>query len=52
MASHDFSTIKSLLKFDGLSFPTWKVKITLFPKSLGFRVAKAITKEYVEPYGD
>ena len=52
MASHDFSSIKSLPKFDGLDFPIWKVKMTLFLKSLGVRVAKAITKEFVEPRGD
>jgi len=27
MASHDFSSIKSLPKFDGLNFPIWKIKI-------------------------
>ena len=52
MASHDFSSIKSPLKFDGLNFPIWKVKMTLFLKSLGVRVAKAITKEFVVPHGD
>ena len=51
MASHDFSSIKSPPKFDGLNLPTWKVKIPLFLKSLGDRVAKAITKEFVKPYG-
>ena len=52
MVSHDFSSIKSPPKFDGLNFPTWKVKMTLFLKSLGFRVAKAITKKFVESHGD
>ena len=52
MASHDFSSIKSPPKLDGLNFPIWKVKMNLFPKSLGVRVAKAITKEFVEPHGD
>jgi len=28
------------------------MKMTLFLKSLGFRVAKAITNEFVEPYDD
>jgi len=28
------------------------MKMTLFLKSLGFRVAKAITKEFVKPHGD
>ena len=50
MASHDFSNIKSPPNFDGLNFPIWKVKMNLFLKSLGVRVAKA--KEFVEPYGD
>ena len=52
MASHDFSSIKSSAKFDGLNFSIWKVKMNLFLKSLGVRVAKFITKEFVEPHGD
>ena len=52
MASLDFSSIKSPPKFDGLNFPIWKVKMNLFLKSLGVRVAKAITKKFVEPHGD
>ena len=51
MASHDFSSIKSSPKFDGLNFPIWRSK-WLFLKSLGVRVAKTITKEFVEPHGD
>jgi len=51
-ASHDFSSIKSPPKFDGLNFPIWKVKMNLFLKSLGVKVSKAITKEFVEPQGD
>jgi len=52
MALHDFSNIKSPLKFDGLNFPIWKVKMNIFLKSLRVRVAKAITTEFVEPHGD
>ena len=52
MISHDFSSIKSPPKFDGLNFPIWKVKMNLFLKSLGVRVAKSITKEFVKPHGD
>ena len=52
MASHDFSSIKSSPKFDGLNFPIWKVKMNLFLKSLGIKVAKANTKEFVKPHGD
>jgi len=52
MVSHDFSIIKSPTKFDGLNFLIWKVKMTLSFKSLGFRVAKVVTKEYIEPHGD
>ena len=52
MASHDFSSIKTPTKFDGLNFPIWKVKMNLFLKSLRVRVAKAITKEFIEPNGD
>ena len=52
MVSHAFSSIKSPPKFDGLNFSIWKVKKTLFLKSLGFRVAKVVTKEYVKPHGD
>ena len=50
--THDFSSIKSPPKFDGLNFLIWKVKMNLFLKSLGDRVAKVITKEFVEPHGD
>jgi len=49
MDSNDFSSIKSPFKFDGLNFPIWKVKMTLFFKSLGYRVAKVVTKESIEP---
>jgi len=52
MASLDFSSIKSPPKFYGLNFPIWKVKMNLFHKSLGVRVARAITKEFVEPLTD
>ena len=52
MASLNFSGIKSPPKFDGLNFPIWKVKMNLFLKSLGVRVAKIITKEFVEHHGD
>ena len=52
MTSHDFSSIKSPPKFDGLNYPIWKVKMTLFFKSLGFRVAKALTKKFVKPHDD
>jgi len=52
VASYNFSSIKFPSKFDGLNFPIWKVMMTLFLKSLGVRVAKAITKEFVEPRGD
>jgi len=39
--------------FDGLNFPIWKVKMSLFLRSQGSRVAKAFTKEFVEPtFGD
>ena len=52
MVSHDFSNIKSPLKFYRLNFPIWMVKMNLFLKSLGFRVAKDITKEFIEPHGN
>jgi len=52
MASHDFASIKSPPKFDGLNLPIWKVKMNLSLKSLGVRVTKVITKEFVEPYSD
>ena len=52
MASHDFSCIKFPPKFDGLNLPIWKVKMALFLKSLGFRVAKAVTKKFIEPHDD
>jgi len=50
MASHDFSSIKSPPKFDRLNFSIWKVKMNLFLNSLGVRVAKAITKEFIESH--
>jgi len=52
MASHDFTSIKSSSKFDAFNFPIWKVKMNLFLKSLGVRLAKVITKEFIEPHGD
>ena len=52
MASVGFSNIKSPPKFDGLNFPIWKVKMNLFLKFLGVRVAKSITKEFIEPHSD
>ena len=44
--------IKTPPKFDGLKFPIWKVKMTLFLQSLGSRVAKAVTKPFSAPLGD
>ena len=38
--------IKTPPKFDGLNFPIWKVKITVFLQSLGSRVAKAVTRPF------
>ena len=52
MTSHDFSSIQSAPKFDGLNKPILKVKMTLFLNALGYTIAKALNKEYVEPYGD
>ena len=52
MTSHDFLRIKSPPKFDGLNFPIWKVKMNLLLKSIRIRVAKGITKEFIEPHGD
>ena len=52
MASHNFFSFKFPPKFDGLNFPIRKVKVNLFLKSLGVKVAKAITKEFIEPHGD
>ena len=52
MASVDISSIKSSPKFDGLNFPIWNVKMNIFLKSLGVRVSRIITKEFVEPLTD
>ena len=41
--------IKIPPKFDGLNFPIWKVKMTIFLQSLGCRVAKAVTKPFTVP---
>jgi len=45
-------SIKTPPKFDGLNFPIWKVKMTVFLQSLGSRVAKAVTKPFSTPPGD
>ena len=45
-------SITSPFKFDALNFLIWKVKMVLFLKSLGSRVANVITKEFKEPQGD
>jgi len=50
MTSHDFSSIKSPPKFDGLNYSIQEVKMTLFLKSLEFRVAKVVTKKLIEPH--
>ena len=44
--------IKTPPKFDGLNFPIWKVRMTIFLQSLGSLVAKALTKPYVVPDSD
>ena len=44
--------IKTPPKFDGLNFPIWKVKMTVFLQSLGSRVAKSLTKPYSAPVGE
>ena len=38
--------IKTPPKFDGLNFPIWKVKMTVFLQFLKSRVAKAVTKSF------
>ena len=38
--------IKTPPKFDGLNFPIWKVKVTVFLQSLGSWIAKAVTKPF------
>ena len=40
-------SIKTPPKFDGLNFPIWKVKMTVFSQSLGSQVAKAVTKQFL-----
>ena len=44
--------IKTPPRFDGLNFPIWKVKMTVFLQSLGSRVAKAETKPFRASLGD
>ena len=41
--------IKTHPKFDGLNFPIWKVKMTVFLQSLGSQDAKAVTKPFSVP---
>ena len=51
MASYGGS-VKSPPNFDGLHFSIWKVKMTVFLKSLGSSVARAVTREFVESESD
>jgi len=44
--------IKTPAKFDGLNFPIWKVKMTIFLQFLGSRVAKVVTKLFTVPDSD
>jgi len=44
--------IKTPHKFDGLNFPIWNVKMTVFLQSLGSRVVKAVTKPFSVPISD
>ena len=44
--------IKTPPKFDGLNFPIWKVRMTIFLQSLGSLIAKSLTKPYVAPNSD
>ena len=39
-------------KFDGLNFPIWTIKMTIFIQFLGSRVANTISKLFVCPEGD
>ena len=39
-------------KFDGLNFPIWKVKMTIFLQSPGSWVAMVVTKLFIIPVGD
>ena len=48
----DGRRIKTPPKFDGLNFPIWKVKMTVFLQSLGSQVAKAVTKPFSASLGD
>ena len=52
MAYSGKSSINCPLKFDGLNFPIWKDKMTVFLNFLGSRVGKAISKLFVCPEGD
>ena len=44
--------IKTPPNFDGLNFPMWKVKMTVFLQSLESRVVKAVIKPFSVPVGD
>ena len=44
--------IKTPLKFDGLKFPIWKVRMNIFLQSLGSQVANSLTKSYSAPVGE
>ena len=44
--------IKTPLKFDGLNFPIWKVRMNIFLQSLGSLVVKSMTKPFSKPEGE
>jgi len=44
--------IKTPPKFDGLNFPIWKIKMTVFLQSLGSWVTKVVTKPFSIPADD
>ena len=49
---NDKSSINCPCKFEALTFPIWKVKMTVFLQSLGSCIAKGTTKRFVQPNGD
>ena len=47
--THESFGVRVPPHFDGLNFPVWKIKMSVFLKSLGRDVFLSIGKEFIEP---
>jgi len=48
-SSHDSFNIRAPPRFDGVNFPVWKIKMSVFLKSMGRDVFLAIGTNFIEP---